>query len=514
MHDRPIFERVLVANRGEIAVRVIRALRDMRIESVAVYSDADRRAPHVRMADRAVRIGPAAASESYLKIDAIVAAAKTSGAGAVHPGYGFLSENAAFARAVRSAGLVFIGPSPESIEAVGDKAAARRVAEKVGVPVTPGWMGDDSDASLALAAAKIGLPVLLKPAGGGGGKGMKVVATLAELPEAAAGARREAERAFGNAALILEKYVFPARHIEVQVFGDSLGGVTAVGERECSLQRRHQKIIEECPSAVVDDALRARLETAAKKIASAVRYVGAGTCEFLLGPDGDFYFLEMNTRLQVEHPVTELVYGVDLVRAQIEVAAGRALPEWLVAAKPRGHAIEARLYAEDPAHGFLPTPGKIRALVAPAGPGVRFESGLEGPSEITADYDPMIAKLCAYGSSRSEAAARLVRALRETVLLGTVTNVEFLLDLAAEPFFLAADFHTHSTAPYAEAWAKGRAAAPVPLEVLAAATLAQTSAGGAATRDPGIRPADAGRASADPFDVVGPWRGLGQGEAS
>jgi len=445
-----MFRKVLVANRGEIAVRVIRTLRALGVASVAVYSDADAAAAHVRAADEAVRIGKAAAGESYLNIDAIVAAAVAAGAEAVHPGYGFLAENARFARACADAGLVFVGPPPAAIESMGDKIAAKAVVSAAGVPVVPGaGAAGMPDEELINSLNDRWFPGLIKPSAGGGGKGMRVVASRAELPDALAAARRTAVAAFGDGTLLVERYVPAPRHIEIQVLADAHGHVIHLGERECSLQRRHQKIIEEAPSPLLSAAQRAAMGSAAVSAARSVGYVGAGTVEFIVAGDSpdDFFFMEMNTRLQVEHPVTELVYGLDLVEWQLRVAAGEALP---VDSGPfgggdppmNGHAVEARVYAEDPSRGFLPTGGVVLEARLPAGAGVRVDSGIAPGVTVTSDYDPMLAKVAAWGPDRATALRRLDAALAETAVLGVTTNVAFLRDLLSDPDVLAGRLDT------------------------------------------------------------------------
>jgi geranyl-CoA carboxylase alpha subunit len=422
------FTKILVANRGEIAWRVLRTARAMGYRTVAVYSDADREAPHVAFADEAVRIGPPPVGESYLDIDRILEAARASGADAVHPGYGFLSENESFAAACEKSRLVFIGPPPAAIAAMGNKAAAKRRMIEAGVPCVPGYQGaDQSDAGLEKEARKIGFPVMVKASAGGGGRGMRLVEHEADLAEAIRTARTEAESAFGSGELILEKAVVDARHVEIQIFGDSHGNVIHLGERDCSVQRRHQKVIEEAPSPAVDADLRRRMGAAAVAAAKAIGYRGAGTVEFLLGGDGAFYFLEMNTRLQVEHPVTEAVTGLDLVEWQLRVARGEPLPLAQDDIRLDGHAIEARLYAEDPYAGFLPQTGRIDVWRPAAGPGVRLDHGVREGLAISPFYDPMIAKVIAHGATRDEARRRLVRALRDTVVLGPTTNRHFLI---------------------------------------------------------------------------------------
>lgn len=430
------FDTVLVANRGEIAVRVIRTLRALGIRSVAVYSDADADARHVHEADTAVRLGPAPARESYLAIDRVVAAAVRTGAQAVHPGYGFLSENAAFAAALAEADIVFLGPPARAIEVMGDKITAKNTVAAFGVPVVPGIATPGlTDDELIAAAAEVGYPVLVKPSAGGGGKGMRRVDDPARLPEALRSARREAAAAFGDDTLFLERFVTRPRHIEVQVLADQFGNVLHLGERECSLQRRHQKVIEEAPSPLLDAATRARIGAAACNTARSVDYVGAGTVEFIVSADqpDEFFFMEMNTRLQVEHPVTELVTGVDLVECQVRVAAGQKLAVAQDDIRMVGHAIEARVYAEDPGRGFLPTGGTVLDLDEPEGPGVRVDSGLRIGTRVGSDYDPMLSKVIAHAGDRAAALAKLDRALADTVLLGVTSNIEFLRFLLADP---------------------------------------------------------------------------------
>jgi len=432
------FSKILVANRGEIAWRVMRTAKAMGYRTVAVYSDADRHAPHVAFADEAVHIGPAPVGESYLNIDRILEAAHKSGADAIHPGYGFLSENEMFAAACEKAGLVFIGPPPAAIAAMGNKAAAKRRMIDAGVPCVPGYQGaDQSDAGLESEARKIGLPVMVKAAAGGGGRGMRLVEQDGDLLEAIRTARAEAENAFGSGELILEKAVVDARHVEIQVFADGHGNVIHLGERDCSVQRRHQKVIEEAPSPAVTADLRARMGAAAVAAARAIGYRGAGTVEFLLAADGAFYFLEMNTRLQVEHPVTEAITGQDLVAWQLGVAAGERLPLAQEQVRFDGHAIEVRLYAEDAYAGFLPQTGRIDIWRPASGPGVRVDHGMKDGLAISAFYDPMIAKVIAHGATREEARTRLIRALRDTVVLGPTTNRHFLIRLLEHAEFAA-----------------------------------------------------------------------------
>ncbi|MGM0585548.1 MAG: acetyl-CoA carboxylase biotin carboxylase subunit [Pseudomonadota bacterium] len=432
------FDTILIANRGEIAARVIRTARSLGLRSVAVYSEADAGAPHVRLADEAVEIGPGPAAQSYLDAERILSAARETGAQAVHPGYGFLSENAGFARACAEAGLVFIGPPPEAIALMGDKAAAKRRMLAAGVPCVPGYEGEDqSEATLIAEAERIGLPLMVKAAAGGGGRGMRLVAEAAALPDALRAARAEAESAFGAGDLILERAVQRPRHVEIQVFADAHGNVIHLGERDCSVQRRHQKVLEEAPCPVMTPELRARMGEAAVEAARAIDYRGAGTVEFLLDESGEFCFLEMNTRLQVEHPVTEMVTGLDLVALQIQVAQGEALPLAQDDLRLQGHAIEARLYAEDPAHDFRPAPGTVELWRPAQGEGVRIDAGVETGTEVPPFYDPMIAKVIAHGSTRDAARRGLIAALRDTAAFGPVTNRRFLMDLLAHPDFAA-----------------------------------------------------------------------------
>lgn len=431
--------KVLVANRGEIAVRVLRALRDLEISSVAVYSEVDRSGLCVLLADEAYCIGPAPSSESYLRGEEIVSLAQRIGADGIHPGYGFLSENAEFARLCRGAGLIFIGPPSEAMAIMGSKVESRRRMSAAGVPVVPGTVDPLADVEAAAAAAReVGYPVMLKASAGGGGKGMRLVHSADELESAFRAATSEASASFGDATVYLEKYIERPRHVEIQILGDQHGNVVSLGERECSLQRRHQKVVEEAPSLAVDADLRRRLGETAVRAAKAVSYHSAGTVEFLLTPSGEFYFLEMNTRLQVEHPVTELVTGVDLVCAQLRVAEGESLPPELTDLEPRGHAIEVRIYAEDPYRGFIPSPGHIKTLRLPEGPGVRNDCGVLEGSEVTIHYDPLLAKLIVWGEDRGQALRRLRRALRELRIDGVKTTVPLYLDLLQDEDFLTA----------------------------------------------------------------------------
>ncbi|WP_182905988.1 biotin carboxylase N-terminal domain-containing protein [Microbispora sp. H13382] len=479
-----MFTSVLIANRGEIAVRIIRTLRALGVRAVAVHSDADRDARHVREADLAVRL-----PRGYLDIDGIIEAARASGAEAVHPGYGFLAENAEFARRCAVEGLVFVGPPAGAIEAMGDKIRAKETVARAGVPVVPG--GAEPHDDLAEAAARIGFPVLIKPSAGGGGKGMLRVESADALAAAVESARRTATAAFGDGTLLIERFVDRPRHIEIQVMADGHGNVVHLGERECSLQRRHQKIVEEAPSPLLDEETRARMGAAAVEAARSVGYVGAGTVEFIVpgSRPGEFFFMEMNTRLQVEHPVTEMVTGLDLVELQLRIAAGEPLPFGQAEVRLRGHAVEARVYAEDPARDFLPTGGRILALREPAGEGVRFDSGLAGGMTVGSDYDPMLAKAVAWAPDRTGALAALDRALASTVILGVTTNIGFLRGLLADPEVAAGRLDTGLV----ERRLADVVGGEVPDEVLAAAALVLHSGFDRS-------------ASGDPWDVADGWR--------
>ncbi|HEV2749118.1 MAG TPA: acetyl-CoA carboxylase biotin carboxylase subunit [Gemmatimonadales bacterium] len=433
-------KRVLVANRGEIALRIIRACHEEGLEAVAVYSDPDRLSPHVRAANLAIAIGPAPAAQSYLDIAKLVDVAQRTACQAVHPGYGFLSERAPFAEAVAAAGLVFVGPQASAIRAMGDKTEARRRMQAAGVPIVPGTTRPLADHAQARSeAARLGYPVLLKAAAGGGGKGMRLVREEAELESAFEAAASEALKAFGAGEVYLEKLLERPRHVEIQILADQFGRVVALGERECSIQRRHQKLIEEAPSLAVTPALRRRMSDAATAAAGAVGYLGAGTIEFLLAPTGEFYFLEMNTRLQVEHPVTELVYGVDIVREQLRVAMGQPLRVHAGTLQPRGHAIECRITSEDPFNGFLPATGILRYLRVPGGPGVRWDGGIEAGNEVTLHYDPLLAKLIVWGETRQVALERMRRALRELVIVGIPSSQAFHLRVMDDAEFVRGD---------------------------------------------------------------------------
>ncbi|KOU25196.1 acetyl/propionyl/methylcrotonyl-CoA carboxylase subunit alpha [Streptomyces sp. MMS21 TC-5] len=489
-----MFSTVLVANRGEIAVRVIRTLRELGIRSVAVFSDADADARHVREADTAVRIGPAAAAESYLSVERLLDAAKRTGAEAVHPGYGFLAENAAFAQACTDAGLAFIGPPASAISLMGDKIRAKETVKAAGVPVVPGSSGSGlSDAELVAAASEIGMPVLLKPSAGGGGKGMRLVRDEAVLAEEIAAARREARSSFGDDTLLVERWVDRPRHIEIQVLADAHGNVVHLGERECSLQRRHQKVIEEAPSVLLDEKTRAAMGAAAVDAARSCGYVGAGTVEFIV-PGGDpssYYFMEMNTRLQVEHPVTELITGLDLVELQLRVASGEALPVTQDDIRLTGHAIEARVCAEDPARGFLPSGGTVLALSEPSGGAVRTDSGLTAGVPVGSTYDPMLSKVIVHGPDRPAALRMLRAALADTVILGVQTNAGFLRRLLAHPDVVSGDLDTGLV----ERDLPALLPEGVPAEVYATAALLA-----------GTAPERRATGWTDPFDAASGWR--------
>jgi geranyl-CoA carboxylase alpha subunit len=478
---RMAIHKVLVPNRGEIAARIFRTARRLGLRTVAVFSEADRDAPHVRLADEAVFIGPAPASQSYLSIPRILDALKRTGADAVHPGYGFLSENADFARACEEAGAVFIGPSPAAIELMGNKRGAKLRMQEAAVPVVPGYSGaESSDAVLLAEAERVGFPLMVKAAAGGGGRGMRQVGSLGELPAALVSARAEAMAAFGSGELILERALSAARHVEVQIFGDRHGNVVHLGERDCSVQRRHQKVIEESPSPAVDDALRDAMGQAAVAAARAVDYVGAGTVEFLLDAEGNFHFLEMNTRLQVEHPVTELVTGLDLVEWQFRIADGEALPLAQSEIRLGGHAIEARLYAEDPASGFVPQTGKVLRWEPPRGVEARVDAGIEAGVEVGSHYDPMLAKVIVHAPTRVEACRRLGAALGELKVLGVVTNKSFLRRIVEHPTFVSGAATTAFLAEHLQ-----EAPAPATLVELGAAALAKIFDGMDALLDEG-----------------------------
>jgi acetyl-CoA carboxylase biotin carboxylase subunit len=490
-----MFTKLLIANRGEIAVRIIRACQEMGIATVAVYSEADAASLHVALADAAVPIGPPAPAQSYLAGDKIIRAALDHGCQAIHPGYGFLSENAAFADAVAAAGLTFVGPSGDAMRALGSKTAGRSLMQRAGVPVVPGYQASQAGADLLAAAETVGYPLLVKATAGGGGKGMRTVQEPAQLPHALESARREAMNAFGDDRIYLEKLIERPHHVEFQVFGDGHGNALHFFERECSVQRRHQKIIEETPSPLLDADLRRRMGEAAVAAVKAAGYTNAGTLEFLVDEGGNFYFLEMNTRLQVEHPITELVTGVDLVKLQLRVAAGEPLPFTQAELSQRGHAVECRIYAEDPANGFLPAIGKVLLAVEPVGPGVRVDAGVTTGDEVTLHYDPMIAKLIVLGENRQDAIGKMQWALRHYVVLGDViTNIPFLRDVLAHPRFVAGDTTTDFVDREFGGWQPP--AGDPPDLALAAAALAEMLG------EPAAVPGGASAADGDPFS---PW---------
>jgi 3-methylcrotonyl-CoA carboxylase alpha subunit len=488
--------RLLVPNRGEIAVRIARACRDLRIESVLAFSEDDDSRYVKRFFDRTISLGAGDARSTYLDVAKVVEAARASGSQAIHPGYGFLSERAELAKACEDAGIIFVGPKSHSIAAMGSKAESRHLMQRLGVPVVPGYDGDEqADAHLLAEARRIGFPLLVKASAGGGGKGMKIVRSDAEIQPSIESARREASKAFGNDRLLLERYIEQPRHVEFQIFGDSHGNVVHLFERDCSIQRRHQKVVEESPAPRYSEELRQRMAQAAVAAARGVQYENAGTVEFIVTPENDFYFLEMNTRLQVEHPVTELVTGVDLVRAQIAVANGEALPWTQEQLTQRGHAMEVRIYAEDPDDRFLPQSGTIATLLEPSGPGVRVDSGVMQGTEIGVKFDPMLAKLICYGATRDECIDRLLRALSDYVILGTKTNVSYLKRIVGHAAFRAGDVSTafvveHEAAlvrdTNADALAVAAVLASLPHKV-------QTEAGSGAPRTTSV------------WDAIGPW---------
>ena len=493
-----MFTKLLIANRGEIAIRIMRACRELGIQTVAVYSEADVHAQHVQFADEAVFIGKAAPKESYLNANVLIRAALDSKADAIHPGYGFLSENASFAAAVESAGLTFIGPAAESIRAMGDKAESKILMKKSGVPTVPGFEGLESEDEFKRAAQEIGYPVLIKASAGGGGKGMRVVNEESELSEAIATARREALNSFGDERLLIEKYLANAHHIEFQVFGDKHGNLIHLFERECSVQRRHQKIIEETPSPLLMPELREQMGRAAVAAAKAVNYFNAGTIEFIFDPQlatlnlQPFYFLEMNTRLQVEHPVTELVTGIDLVQWQIRIAAGEKFPFTQSDFHQRGHAIECRVYAEDPASGFLPSTGKLLQFIEPRGPGIRVDSGFAANDEVTHFYDPLLAKLIVHAENRETAVQRMQSALKDFIVHGVVTNIDFMQAVLAHEDFAQGKVSTRWVEKNFGGWIQSEAG----VETLIAAALADVVFAGSSSQ-----PAVSNES--DPFN---PWK--------
>ena len=506
-----MFKKILIANRGEIAIRIMATCREMGIRTVAVYSDADRNAQHAREADEAYYIGPAPASQSYLRIDTIIDAAKESGAEAIHPGYGFLAENAAFVEACEKAGIIFIGPPASAMRLMGSKIAAKQLAQAVGVPTIPGYNGESQDDMILMSEAqRIGFPLLIKASAGGGGKGMREVHAAADFKEQLAGARREAQAAFGDATVFLERLIQQPRHVEIQVLGDTFGNLIHLGERECSIQRRHQKIVEESPSVALTPALREEMGAAAVRIAKAAGYVNAGTLEFMLDTGKRFYFLEMNTRLQVEHPVTELVTGIDLVRHQLQIAAGQPLGLIQEQISPRGHAIEVRLYAEDPENDFIPSTGTVTHFVKPGGPGIRVDSGIEGGDEITQYYDPMIAKLIVYGENRTTAIERLQAALRQAAVFGVKTNAALLSAIVAHPAFREGRTFTSFLEEFGLAGETARVKEPEALQkgsvhlALSAAALLDM------TRSAGDTALWNGQTPPNPWHTLGPWRMAGE----
>lgn len=492
-----MIKKLLVANRGEIAVRVLRAAREMGVATVAVYSEADRKSPHVELADEAVEIGPAPPLESYLNIEKIIQVAKDVGAEAIHPGYGFLAENSRFAQSCSEAGLIFVGPPADALRRVGNKLEARRLATSVGVPVIPGMMATQPDpAAFKKEAEKIGYPVLVKAAGGGGGKGMRIVSSPSDLDEGLEAAMRESQAAFGDPTVYLEKYIAEPRHIEMQILRDTRGNAVWLGERECSIQRRHQKIIEESPSPIMTAPLREKMGQAAVAIVQAAGYLNAGTVEFLY-ENGNFYFLEVNARLQVEHPVTELCTGLDLVALQLRIASGEPIPFAQRDVRPRGHALECRIYAEDPAKNFLPSSGKILGLEEPQGPGVRCDSGLREGLEISVHYDPILSKVITFGENRQQAIDRMRRALSDYVILGVATSIPLLREILEHSAFLAGELSTHFLEHHFADWKAPPPSQAVQEAALIAALLVQAakkSTNGALAR---ARPT--------PWQTIGHW---------
>ncbi|MCQ3929717.1 MAG: acetyl-CoA carboxylase biotin carboxylase subunit [Chloroflexi bacterium] len=464
-----MFNKILIANRGEIAARITRACHELGIYVVAVFSDADANALHTRLADEAVHIGGPTLADSYLRGERLIAAALETGCEAIHPGFGFLSESPEFAQAVTDTGLIFIGPSADTIYKMGIKTEARSIMQTAGVPVVPGFQSDDAtDADFQQAADKIGYPVMVKAAGGGGGKGIRIVHNRADLLDSIAAARREAQNAFGDSTVFLEKYIDHGRHIEFQVLADKFGSTVHLFERECSIQRRHQKIIEETPSPLLNEQTRQEMGQAAVAAAQAVHYANAGTVEFIVAETGEFYFLEMNTRLQVEHPITELVTGIDIVKMQIQIAAGERLPFTQDDIYQRGHAIECRVYAEDPANNFLPAIGPVLRTIEPAGPGVRVDAGVVSGDEVTIYYDPMIAKLIVYAESRPDAIRKMDWALAQYVILGLTTNLQFLRDVILHPAFVMGETNTHFIDEFLTPWHPPQAVLPDEALIVAA----------------------------------------------
>lgn len=493
MKNTPPFTKILIANRGEIAIRIMRACKELGIKTVAVYSDADKNSQHVQAADEAFYLGDSASKESYLNMDKIINAAIQTGADAIHPGYGFLSENASFAGKVESANVTFIGPSSHSIRAMGDKAESKILMKKAGVPTVPGFEGLESEKDFSKAAKEIGYPVLVKAAAGGGGKGMRVVNEESELSEALQAAKREALNSFGDERLLIEKYIADGHHIEIQVFGDKHGNLIHLFERECSVQRRHQKIIEESPSPLLTPEIRKQMGEAAVKAAKAVNYYNAGTIEFIFNPsDSTFYFLEMNTRLQVEHPVTELVTGIDLVQWQIRIASGEKFPFKQNDFMQRGHAIECRIYAEDPSNGFLPSTGKLLQFIEPHGPGIRVDSGFAKGDEVTHFYDPLLAKLIVYAENRESAIQKMQHALKDFIVHGVVTNIDYMQEVLSHEDFANGKVSTRWVEKNFSEW---KPAEPE-TESLLAASLADLVFAG-------VKPQSAIATETDPFN---PWK--------
>ena len=511
-----MFKKVLIANRGEIAIRIMATCREMGIRTVAIYSAADCNARHVREADEAYFIGPAPAAQSYLRIDSILDVARQSGAEAIHPGYGFLSENVHFVEECKKAGIVFIGPPASAMRLMGSKIAAKQLAHSVGAPTIPGYDGENQDdTTLITEAQRIGFPLLIKASAGGGGKGMRIVHAINDFEEHLASARREALASFGDATVFLERLLQQPRHIEIQVLGDTFGNLIHLGERECSIQRRHQKIVEESPSVALTPALREEMGATAVRIARAAGYVNAGTLEFLLDTDHHFYFLEMNTRLQVEHAVTELVTGIDLVRHQLQIAAGQPLSLTQEQISTRGHAIEVRLYAEDPENNFLPSTGTVSCFIKPEGPGIRIDSGIESNDEISQFYDPMIAKLIVYGEDRTTAIERLQAALKQQAIFGVKTNAQLLLAIAAHPAFQAGFTYTNFLEEYGLLDGEPTKQAKTDLEpepsdqenlyhALIAAAMSDV------TRIKENRSLRNGHILSNPWQTLGPWRMIGE----
>jgi len=497
-----MFRRVLIANRGEIAVRIAATLQQMGITVVAVFSDADRESPHVGCADEAYPLEGVTAAETYLRGDKIIEIARDHRVDAIHPGYGFLSENAAFAQACADASIAFIGPRPQAIRALGDKIAAKQTMAGAGVPVVPGWAGeaDAAPKTFGREAKRIGFPVLVKAAAGGGGKGMRVVAKESELEAAMDSARREAKAAFGDPRVFLEKYIARPRHVEFQIFGDAHGNVVHMYERECSIQRRHQKIIEETPSPALTPLLRERMGEAAVRVASVAGYMNAGTVEFLVDESGGFYFLEVNTRLQVEHPITEMTLRQDLVRAQVLVAAGERLPFTQAELRPEGHALECRIYAEDPPNGFLPSSGTLNRFAPPFGPNVRVDSGVMESNDVSVHYDPMLAKVVTWGGYREDSIARMQWALHRFAILGLTTNVEFLSSLLVHPEFRAGRLHTH----FLEENPMDVGKPEVPDEVFVAAAMFTSPVSGEGVYDPIC--GDSSEPGSSPWNASEGWR--------